>query len=189
MFDPEETWNEAYRKDLEIGQPPQNSTLRPENCSDIWPAFVIKHGLRQKEGESVSAFICRFCNNINDFPADWLHFACPETARALFCLGGFRNIWLRGIVERGCQVPRNINEIKACLVDFIPYFGIAQREKRVRANRVKKGLRRKRNLSIYPWEYMHYNAGETVLRVSLAVWGLRPLQTGEKLTHEPLRLN
>ena len=189
MSEPKETWNEEHRKSLEINEPPANVTLRPENCSDLWPDFVLKHGLRQREGERISEYITRFCRNLEEFPDDWRHFSCPETAQALFCLGGFRNIWLRGVVERGCQVPRSVREIKACLVDLIPYIIIADREKRVRAYRVRKNLPRKENIKIYPWDYSHYSNADSMVIISLGIWGLRPPTADEKQVQEPLLLS
>ena len=185
MSEPEVTWSEGHRRNLEIGIPPVNVTLRPENCPELWPEFILKHGLRQKVGEQISSYLTRFCRNIEDFPEDWEYFPCPETAQALFCLGGFRNVWLRGLVERGCQIPSSIREIKACLVDLIPYIAIAQRERKVRNYRTRKGLPRHKNLKIYPWEYMNYPEGDSVLKVAIAIWTVRKLEPGEVVVRAP----
>ena len=106
----------------QLGSPPQGVELSPHNCCDVWPEFVLKHGLRQLEGELISDYISRFCENINKFPEDWEHFPQPKSAQALFCLGGFRNKWVRIIVGRFCQTPKNIWEVKTCLIKYIPYF-------------------------------------------------------------------
>ena len=174
----------------DIGKPPRGIQLRPENCSDVWPEFVRKHGLRQLDGEQVSDYLSRFCRNVNRFPGDWEYFSCPKTAQALFCLAGFRNIWLRSIVDRACQTPNTIEEIKTCLIELIPYIKIGLLERRTRARRVKKGLPRKKTLETYPWQYMRYPpTADTILRVSLQVWNLRPLKEGEWQIIEPLLLS
>ena len=186
MSNPQEPWSETHRKNLEIGVPPEGKTLTPENCFDVWPGFVLKHSLRQREGEIISEFIMRFCTNVTDTASEWEQFSCPETAQALFCLGGFRNTWLRSVVDRPCQTPKSVREIRACLFDLLPYINVGIRERRVRANRVKNGLPRKRNLTIYPWDYMRPSVGDSVFRVATTIWAARRLESGEVLTHEPL---
>ena len=180
---------EADSNTSDIGAPPEGILLLPENCHEVWPAFLTKHSLRQKEGELVCNFIARCCDNIRLHPDDWRHFACPDSAQALFCIGGFRNSWLRNVVDRACFTPRNIHEIKTCIADLLPYLRVATEERNLRAAYRKKKWRTRRNINIYPWEYLQYTGGDTASRVSQAIWFSRPLERLEKQTYEVLKLN
>ena len=172
----------------EIGEPPTDVELRPDNCYEVWPIFVIKRTLRQKEGELVCTYISRFCESITEHWADWRHFSCPESAQALFCLGGLRNYWLRNVINRACFIPRSIVEIKTCLVDLLPYIQIAQEERRIRAHYFRKKLRMRKNVNIYPWDYLQFITNDVTTQISQCVWACRPLTNLEKPIYEILKL-
>ena len=172
-----------------LGLPPVGIYLLPENCHRTWPAFVVKHSLRQREGELVSDFITRFENHNKLHVTDWKHFSCPDSAQALFCLGGFRNTWVRNIINKACHCPRNIREIKICLTDFLPYIHIAVQERRVRQFHPRGGIRLKRSTHFYPWENLPFLETDITTQVSQAVWAARPLGPLESPTYEIVKLN
>ena len=172
----------------QIGSPPQGVELSPHNCCDVWPEFVLKHGLRQLEGEHVCEFITRFCKHIDKFSEDWEHFPNPKSAQALFCLGGFRNKWIRIVVGRVCQTPENIGEIKAWLVKYIPYFESALRRRNTTARRVRKGLPiRWSRLEVFPWQYLclkRHPYPPVLKQIAIRIWNIRPLRKGESEIYE-----
>ena len=176
----------------QLGSPPQGIELSPHNCCDVWPEFVLKHGLRQLEGELIGEFISRFCENVNNFSEDWEYFPQPKSAQAIFCIGGFRNKWIRIIVGRVCQTPKNIWEIKTCLINYIPYFQSALLRRNVIARRVRKGLPiRWSRREVFPWQYLCPQKSPypfVVKHIAKRVWNIRPLQKGESEVHEAFLL-
>ena len=125
---------------------------------------------------------------MNNFSEDWEHFPEPKSAQALFCIGGFRNKWIRIVVGRVCQTPENIWEIKTCLIKYLPYFESALRRRNTTARRVRKGLPiRWSRPEVSPWQYLCHKRSSypTVLKqIAKRIWNIRPLLKGESEVYE-----
>ena len=147
-----ENCNDEKKQEVFLSPPNFSRKLGVLECFSLWPDFVLKHSLRQKEGENVVLFIARCLKNFRQFYNEWEIFVNPSEALANFCLGGLRNNWLRDVIRNSEPALRNLGDLIVCYLDLLPYIEIARKRRRLNKRRLVCGLRKIKRAEIYPWE-------------------------------------